>query len=242
MFPSTLSIGRRSHLHGSTLLQGLADRPGPSASAAPRPAVLGPSLLDDLRRFERHGASTALIEVLAASLRHGQDLLIDLSYGSYAMPVTLFPAQRLVHSPLPLEQLLALRLPELAVQRVKPAERAAPAVSELDPADPERQLLGPMDVFSWDVAMRGTRSELLPEIPPLAAYRIPPGVTVQGVDIGGTHTAALHRLKRKAANLRDISAWAGFDRERATRLLNALYLQSALMATRTHPAALFEGW
>ena len=36
--------------------------------------------------------------------------------------------------------------------------------------------------------------------------------------------------------------WAGFDRERAMRLLNGLYLQSALMATRTHPAASSDVW
>jgi hypothetical protein len=42
--------------------------------------------------------------------------------------------------------------------------------------------------------------------------------------------------------LRDISDWAGFDRERAVRLLNALYLQAGLMVSRSHPDAISEGW
>jgi hypothetical protein len=50
------------------------------------------------------------------------------------------------------------------------------------------------------------------------------------------------RLKRATTNLREIADWPGFDRARATRLLNALYLQSGLMVSRTHPAATNEGW
>ena len=62
-------------------------------------------------------------------------------------------------------------------------------------------------------------------------------MALQGFELSGTMAAAVHRMKREATNLKEMSAWAGFDRERAMRLLNGLYLQSALMATRTHPAA-----
>ena len=48
------------------------------------------------------------------------------------------------------------------------------------------------------------------------------------------------RLQRDNANLRDIAAWPGFDRSRAMRLLNGLYLQAALIISRTHPAASHE--
>ena len=34
----------------------------------------------------------------------------------------------------------------------------------------------------------------------------------------------------------------GFDRARAMRMLNGLYLQAGLMVSRTHPAATNEGW
>jgi hypothetical protein len=39
-----------------------------------------------------------------------------------------------------------------------------------------------------------------------------------------------------------MAQWPGFERERATRLLNGLYLQGGLMVSRTHPAATNEGW
>ena len=53
---------------------------------------------------------------------------------------------------------------------------------------------------------------------------------------------AVRRLKRETTNLRAMAQWIGFDRERAMRVLNGLYLQSALIVSRTHPAATNEGW
>ena len=39
-----------------------------------------------------------------------------------------------------------------------------------------------------------------------------------------------------------MAQWPGFDRERAMRLLNALYLQAGLIVSRTHPEAAGESW
>lgn len=198
-------------------------------------ATLTPSLADDLRRFERNGMQTELIEVLAASMRHGRNLLVSLEYGNHALELTLYPSHRLMHCPLPLQRLLSLQLSDLFVQSVTLAPRRLPVLTRLPSA--EQALYGSMAPLGWELALRGARCELLPEIPSQAAFRIPPGVTVQGVDLHGTMAAAIHRLRREATNLKEMSAWAGFDRERAMRLLNGLYLQSALMATRAHPAA-----
>ncbi len=256
MFPSTLSIGAPDPLRASTLLRNLGLDDHRSSTRTPKKTLpltpvsetargrLSASLLDDLRRFERDGIRTELIEVVAASLRHGTNMLVHLGYGSHDLPLTLFPAQRLMHCPLLLPQLLSLRLTDLFVLGVEPAEHAAPEIDDnksTSPWSPPSQVAS-LDLLSWDLAMHGARSELLPEISPQAAFRIPPGVSLQGFDIDGAMTAALHRLKRRASNLKDLSSWAGFNRERAMRLLNALYLQSALMATRTHPAATGDVW
>ena len=50
------------------------------------------------------------------------------------------------------------------------------------------------------------------------------------------------RLRREVASLREIAALPGMGRSRATRLLNALYLQAGLIVSRSHPAALGESW
>jgi len=223
------------------LLRGLRDMPAPAPARAARLASLSPSLADDLKRFERDGIQTELVEVVAASLRHGCTLLVHLEYGDRRLPLTLFPAQRLVHCPLPLAQLLTLRLTQLFVSSVEPATLAPPG-DDAAAAPNERGFFGSLDALSWELAMRGARAELLPEIPAQAAYRVPPGVALQGLTMTGTLASALHQLRRKATNLKGMASWAGFDRERAMRLLNALYLRSALMATRTHPAAGNDAW
>lgn len=50
-----------------------------------------------------------------------------------------------------------------------------------------------------------------------------------------TLTEAVQRLRRQTTPLREITAWPGFDADRALRLLNALYPQSALILTRSLP-------
>jgi hypothetical protein len=100
----------------------------------------------------------------------------------------------------------------------------------------------PLAPLLWELALRGARAELLPEIAGQAAYRISPGVNLRALDLSGSLAVAVSRLRRETTNLREIALWPGFDRERAMRLLNALYLQAGLMVSRTHPAATNEGW
>jgi hypothetical protein len=39
-----------------------------------------------------------------------------------------------------------------------------------------------------------------------------------------------------------IATWPGFDRERASRLMNAIYLQAGLIVSRSHPDAVRDSW
>jgi hypothetical protein len=54
--------------------------------------------------------------------------------------------------------------------------------------------------------------------------------------------ATIYRLRNEGSTLSDIAEWPGMDRERAVRLLNALYLQAGLMVSRSHPDAINEIW
>jgi hypothetical protein len=81
---------------------------------------------------------------------------------------------------------------------------------------------------------------LLSEIAGHAAYR----VTLSREDrllAPGALGPAADRLRRETMSLRDIAKWPGMSTDRACRLLNALYLTSALMVMRSHPAARTEG-
>lgn len=248
-FDSTLPMGVPDLMRASVFERHLLDgmRPsdhGDGARGAPsRLSSLSPSLLRDLMRFEQSrtpGEALEILEVLAACVRHARDLLLHVDIDGLAVPLTVFPIERLVHCPLPMAELLAGDLSRLQVLHVEPALMRAPG-------DPERALVGEPHLYSalgpllWELALRGSRDELLPEIAGPVAYRLVPGVDLRGLSIGGTLAAAVYRLKRQTHSLREIAEWAGFDRSRAVRMLNGLYLQAGLMVSRTHPAAT-DGW
>lgn len=244
MFQSTMPWGAPDLLRVSAFRLYLEDIAVEGETGSGRLAALSPSLMQDLQRFEgthRLGEGLEVLEVLAACVRHGCSLLLHLQDEARVVPLTVFPSQRLVHCPVAMPQLLDGRLTGLRVLHVEPALLRAPgdAVASLvgEPA-----LYAPLGPLLWALALHGAREALLPEIAGNVAYRLAPGADLQGLNLGGSLTAAVDRMKRHTANLRDISAWPGFDRARATRLLNGLYLQASLMVTRSHPAALNEGW
>ena len=201
-----------------------------------RLSSLSPSLIADLNRFEQETGSTEAVEVLAACIRHAKRLTIHLQYGDRVVPVTVFPHERLVHCPMPMGELTARSLAELRVMHVEPALLDPPADIERALVD-EDHLYHPLAPLLWEIAMRGQRRELLPEIVGPAVYRVAPGLDLGALPASGVLKAAIMRLRGLASNLNEIAGWPGLDRERAARLLNAIYLQAGLIVSRSHPDA-----
>jgi hypothetical protein len=243
MFESTLPFGEPNLMRASAFRRYLdeAARRGEAESMSSRLSTLSPSLMLDLMRFEHDGQQSGVLEILAACIRHARNLLIHLQVQDRVVPLTVFPVEHLVHCPLPMPAFFALPLGELSVLHVEPAMLRPPGdrVRAMVGEPQHYSALGPM---LWELALRGARGELLPEIAGQAAYRISPGLNLRILDLSGSMAEAVVRLKRDTTNLREIALWPGFDRERATRLLNGLYLQAGLMVSRTHPAATNEGW
>lgn len=246
MFESTLPFGAPDLMRASAFRRYLEEieRAGDGEPGGSRLSSLSPSLMQDLLRFEDHkraGEGLEVLEVMAACVRHARSLLVHVQDGDRVVPLTVFPAERLAHSPVPMHQLIDARITDLRALHVEPALLRPPG--HRDGAlvgEPERYY--PLGPLLWELALRGAREELLPEIGGMAAYRIAPGADLQGLNLTGTLAAAVVKLKRTTTNLREISEWPGFDRARATRLLNGLYLQAGLIVSRTHPAATNEGW
>lgn len=214
---SNSSSGRRNVDAGSTHL-----------------ASLNPSLLQDLQRFaqsHRPGDGLDLLEVLAASLRHNSALLLHLQDDEQVLQMQVLPASRQLRCELDTPPWQALGLLTLRVLRVGPLEGPTSGPGAWGTAHD----LGPM---LWHLALHGARGELLPEIGGVATYRVTPGVSLNVAEPVGALAVAVQRLQGQTTPLREIASWPGFDRDRAERLLNALYLQSALIVTRSHPGAL----
>jgi hypothetical protein len=216
-----------------------------SPEDAPHTALssLSPSLLQDLMRFDLEGsAQRELLEVLAACLRHTQPLAIAVAMPRQMLTLTVFPLDRLVHCPVPLAEFLADDLGSLQVLQVQPARLRPPGNAAEQARVASSALYSPLGPLLWGVALQGARDALLPELAGQAAYRVSPGISLSGLDVPGAMAACITRLRRQTCNLREIASWPGIGTERAMRLLNALYLQSGLIVSRTHPAATNEGW
>lgn len=243
MFESTQPVGTPHLMRVSGFRRYLDESAAASqlGRASTRLSSLGPSLLDDLLRFEGTEKGSELLEVLAGSQRHNCNLLIHLGLDARVIPLTVFPAAGLAHSPLPHDELLALRLGALTVMHVEPALLGAPG-REAHARPGARSLYGPLGPLTWALALRGARDTLLPELGGAAAYRLTSAADLRALALNGSLAAAVERLRRETTNLREISAWPGFTRERAMRLLNGLYLQAALIVSRTHPAAANDSW
>lgn len=243
MFEPTVPFGEPELMRASAY-QRYLDELGANVdteAVSSRISSLSPSLRADLQRFEQRGGSSEVLEVVAACVRHAKRVTIHLQCGERVLPLTVFAQERLVHCPMPMDDLVERHLWQLRVMHIEPALLRPPG-------DMQRDLIGddamhyPLAPLLWELAMRGQRRELLPEIEPPAVYRVAPGLDIRSLPATGALSAAIRRMKAEAVSLRELSEWPGLDRERAERLLNALYLQSGLIVSRSHPDAVRDRW
>jgi hypothetical protein len=236
----TVPFGEPELWRVSTYQRAMAEAVRDGVGSSSRFAALGSSMLADLGSYENEPEGAELLEVLAASLRHAQNVALHLSREGHVVPLTVFPQQRLFHTPLPLDDLLGTRFDEVSLLQAENAVLRPPGDRIVELAAPEQQC-HPLGQLIWHLAMYGPRRELLPELRGPAAYRVVPDLQVP-VPMRGALGAAIERLQQAPAALRSMTGWPGLDRERAERLLNALYLQAGLIISRSHPAALGDTW
>lgn len=207
-------------------------RPPPEEAAATGPAPSGgPDEPDG-----PSGRWRDVVEVLAASLRHALPLTLYLGNGTHVVPLTLYPLQRQARCPLDDRRFEALNLAALRVLHVEPALLQTPEQSAAAAAGNLRHCR-PLAPIGWLLALHGPRREVLPELAGGRACRRVPGLSLQTPGLSGAVAVALERLGHESASLRTIASWPGMDAVRAARLVNGLYLQGALIVSRSHPAA-----
>lgn len=215
------------------------------AAISGQSTMLPSTLMAELERIQSHPASDDVLEIIAACVRQREPALLMMRMDPFVWAVTLFPQQHLYHSPqevAELEQRAGLaKLTLLSAER--PGVRPFGHVLQERVAAPEKY--HPLDELLWAMALHGPRATLLTEIGGRAAYRVAPGRSDDLPPLRGALGPAVVRLRGETASLREMSRWPGLGLERASRLLNGLYLSGSLMVTRSHPAAREEpqpGW
>jgi hypothetical protein len=209
------------------------------------PTLLPTTLLADLRRLDADPVSSDVLEVIAACLRHRESALLCMQLDDLVWPLTLFPNERLYHSPRDLANASLTGLASLKLLMAEPPGVRPPGHWMHDRVA-EAEHYRPLSPLLWSMALNGPRRTLLADIAGPAAYRMVVGTSGQRPSAPGALGSALERLQRESVSLREIAQWPGMSLERASRLLNGLYLAGGLLTTRTHPAAREEkesrGW
>ena len=243
LFDSTIPFGEPELLKTSAYRRYLEESAAEALRRRPNSGLsqLSASLQADLGRFDGRGSPSEPVEVVAACIRHSSRVTLYLQCAERVVPLTVFPQERLVHCPMDMDELVERHLPELRVMHVEPATLRPPGHADQALVGDAR-LHHPLTTLLWALAVRGPRRDLLPEIAGPAVYRVSPALDVQALPAGGAIRAAILRLRRQATSLNGVAAWPAFDRERAARLLNALYLQSGLIVSRSHPDAVRDSW
>ena len=212
----------------------IASRKPHSADAAVRTELttLSPSMMADLQRFERNGRHTEVVEVMAAAVRHSRSLSLKLEIDGELWPMMVLPRQRIVHGPLDLQALEEPALRSIKVVQVEPVGARSMIRGQAD-RPREKYMSRPLGPLLWHMALYGGRSELLPEIHGPVSYRLAAGLALDGLAITPDLKPLLHRLRGRACRLDELCRSSAASRERAQRLLNALYLQSGLILSRS---------
>lgn len=200
------------------------------------PTVLSSTLQAELSTLERRQQGADALEIFAVCLRLREPALIYLQCSQHVWPVTLFPAELLYHSPRSL-----LENSPYALAAIKVLEIVPPGVRQ--PGHPMHERIAQPDRYHpllpalWRLALDGPRMMLLAEIGGTAAYRVLRHPHRDNLPTPGALGPAVDRLRRETVALRKIALWPGMSVERGMRLLNALYLTSNLMVTRSSPSA-----
>ncbi len=205
-------------------------------SAMQRKTVLSTTMAAELSHLQRARLEGDVLEVLAACIRQRESALILLQHRGYVWPVTVFPYRELYHMKRSIVESLREGNADLQVLAVEPPGLRPPG-HEMHERIDEVAAYRPLRELLWTMAMYAPRAHLLEDIAGRAAYRLSAEYVPEAQTLAGALGPTLRRLRNEIAPLVEIARWPGMDRERAARLLNAIYLQGGLMVLRTHRAA-----
>jgi hypothetical protein len=178
-----------------------------------------------------------MLAVVAACVRHARPLALHVGNGNNISVLSVFPREQLFQCYLELQ---ALSTEQFACLRLLHVEPEYPLLAgEINPESMRSGRLEPLGPFLWRLAMHGATSELLPEISGPAHYRLSMGLRLDRLPIDPRALPLLQTLRSRPVSLDELVKSTDLGGALVRRLLNALYLQSGLMLTRSIPTSWF---
>lgn len=213
----------------------------PATTSRTRPSTLSPSVLSDLKRFSSGTEASDLLPALAASLRHAQDLVLHLQRDLGNLLLSVFPRDQRFGCALNLLELRDDEIARLQLSRVEPWEGFWHGGAAAAADTGAQAVFRPLRPLLWRLALHGARDELLPEIAGAVRYRLAPGVSLRHAPLDEQLRPILRGLRQVALSFDEFSDWSGVAPPTLRRLLNALYLQSGLILSRSILATTRDG-
>lgn len=207
----------------STLMDDRADTLSGDESDAP--STLSASLRGDLKRFSDQAETAELLPVVAASVRHGHPLCLSVELDGKEHELALDPLRNLFSCSTDL-----CALPDQALERIRLRNIVQ---AQPDTEHHDRRRMGSLRPLLWHLALRGPRSELLPELAGKVRCRVILGTPLNGLPLDGSRKRMIDRMKFAPVSVDDLMTGTGLTRVAIQRVWNALYLQSALMVSRS---------
>lgn len=170
-------------------------------------------------------ADIDLLRLVALCVRGGQDVQLTVDLDGKPNGLTIWPRNQLFGSDVDL-----LALSEAATQRL---EVVSGTLLIPGASDAHRVThLGALRRLLWKFAMHGRHSGLLPEIGGTRAYRVVSSFDAGDLDLPPVYKSLLVHLRADPVRLEFLDSLS-HRKGVAARLLNGLYLQSALIVSRT---------
>ncbi len=201
-----------------------------------RQTLISTTLQAEMRLLDRRRDGADALEVVAACVRVHQPALIYLRCEDVVWPVTVFPTDMLYHSPRSLLRDARHRIAALKAIDIEPPV-VRPPQHWMHERIADAEFYYPLLPMLWRLALDGPRSSLLHEIGGTAAYRALRSAPGRELPTPGALGPAVEQLHRQPMSLHRIASLPGMSIERASRLLNGLYLTSNLIVSRSHHAA-----
>ena len=201
-----------------------------------RQTQLSTTLEAELRLLERRRAGGDALETLAACMRLRESALLYLQHDDHVWPVTVYPTQMLYHSPRSLLRGTPRGMAGLRTIDIEPAGVQPPG-HWMHERIGQAEHYYPLVPALWALALQGPRATLLQELAGTAAFRALRNSAGPELRTPGALGPAIERLRKTTSPLRQIARWPGMSDERASRMLNGLYLTFNLIISRTHHSA-----
>ena len=158
---------------------------------------------------------------------------IYLEAEQHTLKLTLFTRERLIHCSDLTFKILEASIGQLKLKQVEPAVLKPPG-HDLAKLAVNASECHAMSDLIWKLALGGVRSELLSEIAGNACYRTIPALNIQSLPLTSLQKMIVKRMRVQPLTLKNIADLLGErSLSQAARLLNALYLQSCLIVSRT---------